>query len=111
MPKKLTALNDDDLCNQISEWYREAKDKSRDWRVEAKEHYDAYAGRQWTQDEQAAMEEELRQAVTFNRIGPLVDAVVGYQINNRQEVRYLPRQIGDTQVSEVLTGAGAWIED
>ena len=111
MPKKLTAMSDDDLCSQISEWYRDAKDKSKDWRVEAKVHYDAYAGRQWKQDEQAAMEEELRQAVTFNRIGPLVDAVVGYQINNRQEVRYLPRQIGDTQVSEVLSGAGAWIED
>lgn len=111
MPQRLSKMDDDDLLKQIHDWHQDAKDRSKDWRTESKKNYDCYAGRQWTDDEVSAMEEELRNPVTFNRIGPLVDAVVGYQINNRQEVRYLPRQVGDTQVSEILSGAGAWVED
>lgn len=103
--------SDDELLDTVRAWLQSSRDASKDWRTEAKNNYDFYAGRQWTTEEKADMEEELRQAVTFNRIGPLVDAVSGHQINNRAEVRFLPRQIGDVQVSEILTGAGRWVED
>ncbi len=99
----------DDFLEHVRRWYQESKDQSKDWRNEAKMNYDFYAGRQWTVEEEADFEEDLREAVTFNRIGPL--AVIGYQINNRQESRFMPRQIGDVNVSEVLTGAAAWVED
>ncbi|MFZ9064651.1 MAG: hypothetical protein ACO22U_13525 [bacterium] len=107
----LYSLSDDDLVEKLNTWYKHSKDMSKDWRTEARNNYDFYSGKQWTQEEQSDMEEELRNAVTFNRIGPLVDAVVGHQINNRAEIRFLPRQVGDVQISEVLTGAGKWVED
>ena len=103
----LYSLSEDDLVEKLNTWYKHSKDMSKDWRNEARNHYDFYSGKQWTQEEEADMEEELRNAVTFNRIGPLVDAVVGHQINNRAEIRFLPRQIGDVQISEVLTGIGS----
>jgi hypothetical protein len=73
--------------------------------------YDFYAGHQWSTEEMAEMEEQLRPTISFNRIQPMVSAVVGQQINNRQEVRYLPREVGDAQVSELLTGASQWVDD
>jgi hypothetical protein len=108
---KLYSKKDGEIVEQVHSWLQSARDSSKDWRKEARENYDFYAGRHWTQEEVAAMEEDLRNAVTFNRITPLVDAIAGHQINNRAEVRFLPRQIGDAQVSEVLTGAGKWVED
>jgi len=107
----LLSKSDDDLIEQLQKWHKESKDKHKDWRAEAEENYEFYAGRQWSDDEEAEFEEDLRQPITFNRIGPLVDAVGGHQINNRQEARYLPRQLGDTQVNEVLTGAAQWVDD
>jgi len=108
---KLVDKKDDELLEQLHKWHQSSKDKHKEWRNEAKENYDFYAGRQWTDEEKGEMEEDLRLAITFNRIGPLVDAVLGHHINNRQEARFLPRQIGDVQVSEILTGAAAWAED
>lgn len=103
--------SDDELLSDIRDWFRQAKDHSLEWRNEAKECYDFFAGRQWTTDELAALEEQLRPAIAFNRIAPMVSAVKGHQINNRQEVRYLPREMGDVQVSELLTGAAQWVDD
>ena len=108
---KLIDKSDDDLLQKLQGWYKDSRDKHKDWKTEAKNHYDFYAGRQWTAEEEADMEEALRNPVTFNRVGTMVDAVSGHQVNNRQEARYLPRQLGDINVSEVLTGAAQWVDD
>ena len=107
----ISKKSDDELLEQIRSWHRSARDASKDWRKEARDCEDMYAGRHWTEEDKAVMEEELRNAMTFNRITPLVDAVVGHQLNNRTEIRFIPRQLGAVQVSEVLTGAGRWVED
>src|SRR5690606_33385854 len=46
-----------------------------------------------------------------NRIAPIVDAVSGSEVNNRQEVRYIPREMGDVGVNELLTGAAKRVRD
>jgi hypothetical protein len=101
----------DEILECTRDWFKDAKDHQRDWRNEAKENYDFYAGRQWTDDEQAEMEEQLRPPITFNRIQPMVAAVKGQFINNRLEMRYYPREQGDVQVNEMLTGAAQWADD
>jgi hypothetical protein len=40
-----------------------------------------------------------------------VDAVAGLEVNNRQEVSYLPRELGDAKANELYTGAGEWVRD
>lgn len=83
----------------------------QEWREEARVLYDMAAGRQWDGADLEKLDAEDRPAVTFNVAGKYLDAVQGLQINNRQEIRYAPREPGDLQVNETLTGAVAWARD
>ncbi len=86
----------DDLARKAWKCWRDSRSHMSDWRTEAAECYDIVAGRQWTDEETAALKEQMRPTVTFNRTGVVIDAVSGYQINSRQDVAYLPREPQDT---------------
>lgn len=100
-----------EILQRAKDCYAEAKNHESDWLDEAEESYDFVAGRQWTPDDLALLNEQNRPVVTFNRLTPLVDSVSGSEINNRQEVRYIPRKEGAVQVSEIITGASEWVRD
>src|SRR5690242_653052 len=76
---------------------------SFDWRKEAKELFDFEAGHQWLAEDEEKLKTQNRPMVTFNVLSKFIDAVVGLQINNRQDIRCFPRQLGDTQVNELAT--------
>ena len=97
--------------SSVQKRYRNARNHCKDWRTEARLCYDMVAGNQLTKTEKAELEEALRPAIIFNRIDPVVSAVVGHQINNRQEIRYIPREEGDVKVNEVLTAAASYVDD
>lgn len=101
----------DELQRKLKRWETSAKSHWSKWRQEARRDYDYVAGEQWDKDDKAKLLEEMRIPVTFNRTGPMVDAVTGAEILNRQEVRYLPRELGDVQVNEVITSAADWARD
>lgn len=100
-----------DIPPRMISWWNNDRDKAQDWRDEAKEDFDFPAGRQYSQDDLAALKKKNRPAVVFNRVGSVIDAVTGYEIGNRREVRYIPREQGDVQANEVLTAAGGWFND
>src|SRR5262249_41742274 len=93
---------------RLHRWERMARNHWSEWREEARLCYDFVSGKQWNADDKAQLLEQMRQPVTFNRIAPMVDVVTGAEILNRQEVRYSPRQMGDVQVNELITGASEW---
>lgn len=106
-----TTGNQDDLFRTLKTWVREDMRHVSEWRKEAREDYEFYSGHQWSEEDKVKLRAKNRPVVTFNRIAPAVNAVVGSEINNRREVRYIPREQGDAKANEVLTAAGEWFRD
>ena len=102
---------DEALLRKLKRWERQARQHWSEWREEARQSYDYVAGHQWSADDKALLLDQMRQPVTFNRIAPMVDAVTGSEILNRQEVRYSPREQGDVQVQEIITAADQWARE
>ncbi len=98
---------------QAFDRWKDAKDASRSWRKDAREDYDFYSGRQWTKDDEAYLRDAGRPVITFNRTAPFIDAIVGTELNNRQETSYLPRTINpqdaDGKAAELFTEGARWL--
>lgn len=105
------------LFARLKGWVRASLDEHTDWYKEAEECFGFVAGRslngkgQWPGESWQEMLDSGRQPIEFNRIGPIVDAVCGLEVNNRQEVKYLPRTSGDVAVNERLSSLGEWARD
>ena len=108
---EIIKLDDDELIDELIKRYKDARRYSAGWRREARDLYKFRAGHQWTDEELAYLEGQRRPPVTFNRAGTIIDAVVGNEIGNRQEIRYFPRTLGDSPVNEVATNAVRWVRD
>ncbi len=108
-----TGLDGDDaaLLRKIKRWVGEDREHWADWRKEAEEDYGFVAGDQWDSKDIDRLKELFRPVITFNRIDPLIRSVSGEQINNGQEVRYIPRELGDVKANEYLTSAADWFRD
>jgi len=100
-----------DGIERYKRWYRTDIEKAKKWRKEALEDFRFRDGDQYTDDEKKFLEAESRPHVVFNRTGVLVDAVVGSEIGNRREVRYVPREMSDTKGNELLTSSAEWFRD
>lgn len=103
--------SDDDLLTKLKGWYKFDVAKANLWRKEATEAFKFRDGDQWSDDDKRELEATYRPVLVFNRLGVLVDAVVGSEIGNRREVRYIPREQGDNKPNEVLTSAAEWFRD
>ncbi|PJR88750.1 phage portal protein [Ochrobactrum sp. 695/2009] len=104
-------LDKDALSQKLKNWYKQDIQHVLEWRKEAREDFDFYSGNQWSEEDTNALRQQNRPAMTFNRVAPLVNAVVGSEINNRREVRYIPREMGDAEANELLTSAAEWFRD
>jgi hypothetical protein len=103
-----TSIDKAQLLERVQGWWKIDRDHWAEWRQEAATCFDFVAGRQWSDEDLQILADQMRPAITFNRIDPFVDTVGGMEINNRQEIMYAPRTVGSTGVSDVLTAAGQW---
>ncbi len=99
------------VSETIKKWFTRDRDHSAKWREEAKEDFDFVAGRQWDQSSLTLLNEQERPVITYNYVGAYVDTVAGLEVSNKQEIRYIPRELGDVQANEVLTSAAEWFND
>jgi len=104
-----SALDRAALLAVLKTWFRDDAAHSAHWRTAARDDFDFIAGEQWTAEERAALEGQLRPAIVFNRTLAVVKAVAGSEINTRHDIRFIPRNNEDSAVNEVLTGASRWI--
>ena len=95
----------------INEQMRQSKTDSSAWRKQARECYDFYSSKQWSDEDMAILEEQGRPPVVFNRVARTINAISGLEVQNRQEVRYIPRETNDSAVNEILTAAAKWVRD
>ena len=103
---------EESLVERVQRHYKEAQQHTKTWRSDAREDYGFVDGSmQWSENDAQVLRDQLRPVLTFNRCGPVIDVVTGQEINNRQEVRYIPREQGDKGINEVLTGAAEWVRD
>ncbi len=95
------------LRNMVKEGHQ-ARSK---WRKEMREAYDFVAGHQWSEEDMKVLNEQHRPPVTFNRTAPIIKAVCGLEVNNRQGIVFLPRKLGDSGPDEMRTSAAKWMRD
>lgn len=93
-------------ANVAADWQAIGK-----WRQAAQEEYAFRDGHQWTDEEKADLQEKNRVPIVFNRVQVIIASVSGSEINNRTEVRFIPREIGDAKPNEILTAGAEWFRD
>lgn len=103
--------DDAGYLRKFKRWFSEDAEHWKDWRAEAYEDYAFVSGEQWAEDDIQKLKDELRPVITFNRIDPVVRSVSGEQINNAQQVQYLPREEGDAKSNEILSSTADWFRD
>lgn len=107
--EKLTsALRSDALFRRLLSWYRADLSVVEKWRCEAREDFDFYNGEQWDDVTLSKLKEQNRPYTSFNKIAPVVNAVIGTERNNKREVQFIPRKAGIEEPCDLLTGAGEW---
>lgn len=104
-------LDNDRILETAKRRFKTAAPTLEPWRMEAKEDFDFRSGHQWSQEDLGKLAEEMRPAITFNRVEPTIEAVAGLEIQNRQEVSYIPRETRDTGLTDVLSQIVKWVRD
>lgn len=107
-------LDPDKVLSEFKKRLAESQEHSRAWRDEARQLFDLKAGHQWSPEDEAALEEKYHGSyplTTFNISNKYCNTVTGLQINNRQEIRYFPREQGDIGVDDFSTGVVKWCRD
>lgn len=102
---------DADLLAQAKYDWRRAFTHWKRWRTDAKEDFAFVAGEQWSEEDKQFLMRQGRPPVVINRCAVFADAVAGSEVQNRQELRYIPRELGDAQVNEVITSAAKYFRD
>jgi hypothetical protein len=97
--------------DDLKKWVSDSWKAQSEWREQAESDFAFVDGHQWTDSEKNDMEDNQRIPIVFNRTAVIIGSVAGSEINNRTEVRFIPREIGDVKPNEVLTAGGEWFRD
>jgi hypothetical protein len=106
-------LDSEALYICLKDWFAADMSHSAEWRKQAKDDFGFSAGDQWSPEDKAALEEQRRPVITFNRALSIIKAVAGIEINGRHDTVYLPRGTspGVVKANELLTAASQWMSD
>jgi len=89
------------LVKKIERKTKRALRAIKSWREAAKEDYKFALGDQWTNEERDLLKNEGRPCLTFNKIEPLLDLVIGYEIENSMRIRVNPEGGEDVLFADV----------
>lgn len=95
----------DPLIRRFERWDRDLDMKWGPWKREARLWFELVSGEQWDSRDKADLIDAMRVPVVFNRVEPMIDAVSGAEISNRQQTTFYAREVGDAQAQEVVAAA------
>lgn len=101
-------LSDKELLEQWQEDKKDALEGANNWRQESIESYDFYHGDQWDRGDMKILADQNRPAITFNRIKPFVQVVVGTMIQTRGQPKYMAREASDRPRADLFQSAASW---
>lgn len=102
--RALPAQDSDKVLLHAQRW-RRAADALQKWSETARKCVDYFEGRQWSEADLRKLQLEKRPALTLNKIRPLVNLVLGYFLNQRNDIRFLPGYdgVGTAELAAVLS--------
>ena len=101
VPPKVKAEDDAEVVQRVYELFKRAYEfdsKSIEAGVESEKFY---CGEQWEPAVKRALEAEGRACLTINLMQKFIDDFVGYQRQQRTDIRYLPVEGGDQRVCDL----------
>lgn len=104
-------LSDEQLLEQFRDDKTEAKEGQNHWIRNALKAYRFYHGDQWDDGDLKILYDQNRPAITFNRIKPFVQVVVGTMIQTRGVPKYLPRDTSDRPRADIFNSAASWARE
>lgn len=100
-PPKSNESNGDIIKDCLSLW-REAVELVRESAKKAKEANNFYEGKQWDDEVLRLLNSLDRAGLTINEIRPNIDTLIGYQMEQRTDFKYLPQEGGDQRIADML---------
>lgn len=104
-PQKKEEEKEEDhkIIAECMELWKEALAITRDCRKKGKESEDFYKGKQWDDETERWLTSLDRAALVINEVAPNIDMLIGYQMEQRTDFRFLPRgEGGDQRVADML---------
>ena len=102
--KKIDPAKEEEITRTQWARYERARDNGHlDYVEMALKCDEYYQGDQWDLDDQAALEQEGRPALTINTILPTVNTILGEQSTRRADIQFKPRRGGDGDIAHTLT--------
>lgn len=83
------------------------------WRdIEVRRSYSMYEGLQYSAEQAASMEADGIKPITINKEAPIIDAISGFEIQNRTEAQYIPRLPKETSegFTDIVQNTNKYIE-
>lgn len=93
---------DKEIIDECMALWKEALEITRESREKGTEAEEFYRGNQWKDEVERALNKLDRAALTINEIAPNIDTLIGYQMEQRTDLRYLPQEGGDQRVADML---------
>jgi hypothetical protein len=106
--------DDEDIVSQMEARLNVALTISQDWRQnEVRENFALFEGNQWLQETIERQTANMMPIVSINRTSPIIEAICGFEIQNRLDIQYLPRMLQPDQMgySDIMNNAVKYIEE
>jgi hypothetical protein len=113
-PKELMGMEDDEeIIREMELRINENLMCEQTWRqTEVRESFAVYEGDQWLEEDIERQLANGMPCIAINRVKPVIQSIVGFEIQNRLNVKYIPRLNNNQQngFNDVLNNAVKYIE-